>query len=1653
MNKMSEYKEEIIEKRFKEKQKAQAFKDYAVTNLEMSPGEVDKFIVDVIETTFEQRNKIYQAFDRNRQYYKKLNINSYGEQIAITKAAMKEQLHQLVTSIHKAGKPVSERTNILVEDLFDVFYIAQPTMDLTLTGFKGNKRFDFLKSVNLDIKTLLAEKRQFIKDTGGSEPFPKQFTLDELYNQRGALQREFVGSLPDLEQTWSIKGRNKRYMANQRYMTLQLATKERKDRIDQFKKEFDYDNIVEYITEDITPPSKSTLSEDNVIDPAKPAVNKRKEIVPDVIDIEILTNEKELDKLIASKKKLTKNQSDGIKQDIADLVDVIKYSLANGNPDALYNMSSLYSNFFRGANREIDLIQDVDGLRLKYFVKHMKNQYGPSDAFDSIKRNKELINQARNDLYVDISEKVPLLSFVDYAKKEDLFIKMLADKEIFRKARINYKNYVMDWANNNEGSLTKLADETQGKMFKDNDFIVYGYNKKTEKIIPYKNIGELKKAMKKNPIIDEIPLQGLSSILTEKINHMFPLDSNLRDTKGVDQILGIYQRLDKLLSPFEKRFVLDRGVKFNAKTSQIDEYGILVPTSTLKTIAELIYQNHSIANQLKKFNVDFVGFNKAKLNAKQEVYTKNQDILWRTAVLRHILGPDKLGPKKENTLPEERNELVRQSDAAEKKLSKIKETLYYTDKNGDQKFVTASEYVDIIRKEVIQPIMDFSLKTFIESNYTNIEKTFEGTVFKKVYTPPKLKKPSDPFYYQQRLMEMFFNEQGLISPARLMAFDYTVRLKQDTVSGSEILRNHFHLDDVSFLKHHLLIRQEINDKYSEYLNKSGEIDWSRADKTLVTPGKPLTIGDVIRRDISDKHKFVNERQLEVGKFKEQDQSSQFWAQMGSLNVKADKKNIKENYLAEEKIRIMNKSLDQILNKENKEDVENGIITLDDARALEYQKLENYVNKTNKYENPFVDDDAVDFMNQQTTRRGRHVYSGLTMSTHARSRLERSLPIFRMDGNVPLEYMDSMSRGLTQNISALYTSIYLDKFLQQGKQNPTMSNVIEQWHSALLDFSKGYMGQPSTRNIEVHGISQKDYELLLQWKDSGYDQSWKVGKLDIVQKKLLLDVEAYALPTHGEQRSMKKKLLGEQLKKHGKKIKGMQKEERDSYFVENIGDKIKEGFSEWMKTSQKENLEELIDPKNIDKLKINFTPRQWYSDESVGNFLLKLEQNVNKVYGKTTKSLLGKEKQMFQSLPEDPQLRHRAMVELANYVSDLEGKFEVFSLLFHPKAAVVNTYGGYQNIITDTGFEHFYNAFRESFLIEQVFSGKKFRIYDPKTKTYQDKELKTMEDIHLMIDSLGLLEGNLLQELTFLQAKEPAQVQKFLSDLVKRVSQNTKKNKLWGNSKEVNEANDAFVKETITELATKYNIDSAAMEIGSFFMSSTEKHLRRKAFLAHYLKARELYADTKGNIKVTDEFLVSSAKKGVEGSQFIYHATFRPNFSNTAFGRIMTRFQPYMWSSIRRRKTMFEDMMAVEGHPNFEVTKRFERQVANDAMTMALASVFAYSIFEYALSPPMNIFKESAEFLFGDEETKKRAFFNQYPIQALGPLQVVTPPASRFILPHINALVNGNYEAFANYTAWTYFPGGRMARDVYKTIQKPHYWMEYSFGIPRNNIKW
>jgi len=192
-------------------------------------------------------------------------------------------------------------------------------------------------------------------------------------------------------------------------------------------------------------------------------------------------------------------------------------------------------------------------------------------------------------------------------------------------------------------------------------------------------------------------------------------------------------------------------------------------------------------------------------------------------------------------------------------------------------------------------------------------------------------------------------------------------------------------------------------------------------------------------------------------------------------------------------------------------------------------------------------------------------------------------------------------------------------------------------------------------------------------------------------------------------------------------------------------------------------------------------------------------------------------------------------------------------------------------------------------------------------------------------------------------------------------------------------------------------------------------------------------------------------KGVKTSQFMYQATFRPNFANTSLGRVLTRFQPYAWNSIGRRIQIVKDAK-LEGWKRDTLSqKRFERQFTLDLMALALGNIFIASIFEYALSPPMNWLQDTSALLFGDEKERERAFFSSYPSQYLAPLQIVTPPIARFVLSPITAILNGDMENFYKYQVATYFPFGRLFRDVKKTYDSPAMAVDFMTGLPLRRL--
>ncbi len=219
------------------------------------------------------------------------------------------------------------------------------------------------------------------------------------------------------------------------------------------------------------------------------------------------------------------------------------------------------------------------------------------------------------------------------------------------------------------------------------------------------------------------------------------------------------------------------------------------------------------------------------------------------------------------------------------------------------------------------------------------------------------------------------------------------------------------------------------------------------------------------------------------------------------------------------------------------------------------------------------------------------------------------------------------------------------------------------------------------------------------------------------------------------------------------------------------------------------------------------------------------------------------------------------------------------------------------------------------------------------------------------------------------------------------------------------------------------------------------------FITHYIQAYKRFG---GSITQFDHpFLIEMAKKGVKATQFLYSVPFRPLFAGTAMGKMMTRFQLWAWNSVRFRNKVLREANIYGIDPTSQEYDRFKRLMISDMVSLALGSMFMYSLFGSQMPQPYAWFQDLSDWLFGDEKTRDRAFFGSYPT-ALAPLQLITPPSFRLSGPILNGLINDDWEKMGNYYAWTMFPFGRLARDLVGPgglTDNPYYGIDKLTGIP------
>jgi hypothetical protein len=426
-----------------------------------------------------------------------------------------------------------------------------------------------------------------------------------------------------------------------------------------------------------------------------------------------------------------------------------------------------------------------------------------------------------------------------------------------------------------------------------------------------------------------------------------------------------------------------------------------------------------------------------------------------------------------------------------------------------------------------------------------------------------------------------------------------------------------------------------------------------------------------------------------------------------------------------------------------------------------------------------------------------------------------------------------------------------------------------------------------------------------------------------------------------------------------------------------------------------------------KMKIKGTPYGWWADNKVRDRINSIRKKLN----------IGD-----KALPED--LRGIDVENLRHW-SNLEAQYQMATLLAHPKSAVANVFGGTAHTIQSAGWGNFVKA------------------RSPKFLSKINPEWKSMKDVDDFVVRQGVLPEYLVYEMGLQKEFQNTKGKGFLNDLSAKLARDPE-----------------MSEKSIGELASQHGLKDKAMNIASKFMSVPERMLRRDAFMAHYVHAWEKYGNA---IKEYDHpFLIEMAKKGVKATQFLYNAPFRPAFARTSLGKVMTRFQLWGWNSVRFRNDVHRQAKIYGFRPGTEEWKRFERTMQTDLFTFALANVFAYSLFESNLPQPWGWAQDYADWIFGDEGERDKAFYGAWP-KAVAPLQMVTPPGLRMVGPTFNALLSDDWSRIGQYYSYTLLPFGRVIRDVNpyaqgNLVENPMRLPEKIFGFPmmqlqRNITEW
>lgn len=392
-------------------------------------------------------------------------------------------------------------------------------------------------------------------------------------------------------------------------------------------------------------------------------------------------------------------------------------------------------------------------------------------------------------------------------------------------------------------------------------------------------------------------------------------------------------------------------------------------------------------------------------------------------------------------------------------------------------------------------------------------------------------------------------------------------------------------------------------------------------------------------------------------------------------------------------------------------------------------------------------------------------------------------------------------------------------------------------------------------------------------------------------------------------------------------------------------------------------------------------------------------------------------EMYDKLPAGQQKAIKTLIDnefsrKIDWLSQLDAKWNLISLLTHTKTMVNNLTGGNLNTINSVGLSTFRETFNTTRLIEKYFP-----------------DFKSKDDIVKFIEDNGGVESFMRYEAGFQNNLGKAR------DILSAIGKTLRRQEHTAGEKKVLES---------------------VFQAAAWPMRKTEVILRSHSWLSHYIQARKHLESNGLKLRDNDPWLIDMANRGVAATQFLYNNANRPLFASTSLGKIFSRFQLWGWNSVALRRDVYRAAKDIGFKPNSPELDKLKRFVLADTFILALASVFPASLFEANLAPPFSWMEDLGNFFFGNSEEKERAFWGQLPYPA-NIAQIVSPPSSRVLFNTIDFALTMDTEKFwgdgliprGTFTSW--LPFGRLYQSTLKTIESPSMLVENFTGIPTHRM--